>query len=84
MVANSSAGGDAARAVADEVQRTNMFCDRVVLQDHREKGELRTPVFVSKPIPNREAKNIPRAQLALDSEWKQLWDMKCWIAESVS
>lgn len=84
MVANSSAGGDAAWAVADEVPRMNMFRDRVVHEDHREKGELRTPAFVSKPIPNGEANHIPRAQLALDSEWKQLLDMKCWIAESVS
>lgn len=34
-------------------------------------------------IPIREAKKIPRAQAALDSEWKKSWDMKCWISGSV-
>lgn len=30
-----------------------------------------------------EKKKIPRAQAALDFEWKELWVMQCWIAGSV-
>lgn len=67
---NSNAGGDASRAVVDEAPRMKVFRDRSVPDNQREKGDLRTPACVAKGIPIREAKNIPSAQAALDSEWK--------------
>jgi hypothetical protein len=39
--------------------------------------------MVARSIPIREAMQIPEAKKALDAEWQKLWDMRCWIAESV-
>ena len=54
---------------------------------HREKHPDSTllpfPSLVAKSIPVREAMNIPKAKAALQSEWKKLWDMKCWDVDSV-
>jgi hypothetical protein len=31
----------------------------------------------------REAAKIPAAKAAVDAEWKKLWDMRCWLPETV-
>lgn len=61
----------------------SVFRDRIVLDDYRERDDPKSPVRVANGIPIGEAKHIPKGQAALDSEWKKLWDMKCWISEPV-
>ena len=53
---------------------------------HREKHFnplLPFPGMVAKSISIREAQAIPKAKAALDTEWKKLWDMKCWDVDTV-
>lgn len=83
LVVGSGAGGDASRDVTGDIPRTKMFHVCVVPGHHREEDYLKASVFVAKGNPIREAKDIPRAQAARDSEWKRPWGRKCWITGSV-
>lgn len=68
LVVGPGAGGDTSQNVAD----------------HGEKGDLKTSIFVAKKgIQFARQRRSRWAQVAPDSERKQLWDMMCWIAELV-
>lgn len=86
LMAHPSAGGDATRAVVDEFPRMNVFRGRIVPEDHGgTRANSRSPSLLQKGSRSaHEAKKIPRAQAALDSEWKKHWCMKCWMAESAT
>ena len=57
------------------------------VQQHREKlndpYEAQFYSMVAKSLPLRDAERIPAAKAALESEWKKLWDIKCWMVETV-
>lgn len=63
----------------------NLMCNRYARDelagDHREKSEPKTHAVVAKGIPIPEAKRIPRARAALDSQWNQLWGLMLSVKE---
>lgn len=70
FMVSSGAGGDASQSDQNDVSRMKVFRDRSAQDDQTEKGDVRHDPLacVVKGIPIREAKHIPKAQAALDSE----------------
>lgn len=62
---SAGAGGGASRHDQDDIPRMHVFRERIVQDDHREKGDPKSPVSAAKGIPIREAKIFPRLRRRL-------------------
>lgn len=76
LVVGNSAGGDARDKLGGDTPRMKVCYDEDVAGDHRAKSKSRALSFVAKGNPVCEAKHIPTARPAPDSEREQLWDMR--------
>lgn len=70
MVVGNRAGGGTSDELDGNAPRMKGYYDEVVPGDHRDKSEHKALALVAKGCPIWEAKKIPRARGALDTEWE--------------
>lgn len=64
-----------------EILRMTVHCDNGSYT-HREKTDSVHLAFVAKGIRIREANAIPKAPATMETEWKKLWNIRCWVSVS--